>query len=73
MSERKCQIENYKSVIDEELEKEQMNSNTAQWKTCKTKQQANTLSSELSYLQSNYNQSENRFVDRDTCNDSSNK
>ena len=58
MSEEKRRIENRLSTMEEELEEEQSNNETTLDKARKALQQVDTLSSEVSSLQSSLNQSE---------------
>ena len=58
MAEEKRRVENRLTTIEEELEEEQTNTEATLDKARKALQQVDTLSSEVSTLQSNLNQSE---------------
>lgn len=58
MYEEKRRLENRLSTLEEDLEEEQMNSEAAQDKARKAMQQADSLTTEVSQLQSNLHKSE---------------
>lgn len=59
ISEEKRRIEGRLSTLEEDLEEEQLNSETANEKARKAQQTADSLTQEVSSLQSNFQQSEN--------------
>ena len=58
LSEEKRRIEGRISTLEEDLEEEQMNSESAQEKARKAQQQVDSLQTELSQLQSNLSKAE---------------